>query len=235
MSGSQDKNPHSGHRERLRDQFLNYGLDGLSDYNALELLLFYVYPRRDTNLMAHKLLDAFGSLAGVLDADPEALIKTGGLTKNGAALLKLVVELDRKAQISKTSRKEQLTTTEKCGEYLLPFYYGLTEETVYVLALDGKCRSIGCKKLFSGSLSAASVSIREVVDYALRTKAASIVLSHNHTSGIAVPSQEDVAVTKQLAQALLSVNVLLADHIVVADGRFASMIDLGLYRPPALY
>ena len=230
-----ENNPHAGHRQRLRQQFLSQGLDGLSDVNALELLLFYAYPRRDTNLIAHRLLDAFGSLAGVLDADPEDLIGKGGLTENGAVLLKLVMETARRAQISKSSRKQLLTTTEKCGEYLVPYYYGLTEETVYVLALDGKCRVLGCQKLFTGSLSAAAVSIRSVVDYALRTNAASLVLSHNHTSGIAVPSQEDVAVTKQLAQALYTVNILLADHIVVAGDSYASMASLGLYKPPAMY
>ena len=236
MSGKQEKNPHSGHRQRLRKQFLDQGLDGFSDYNVLELLLFYAYPQRDTNAAAHRLIDdAFGSLSGVLDATPESLMEQGNLTENGAVLLKLVMETARRAQISKANPKDRLTTTDKCGEYLLPYYFGLTEETVFVLALNGQCRPLGCKKLFTGSLSAASVSIREVVDYALRIKAASLVLSHNHTSGVAVPSQEDVAVTKQLAQALYSVNVLLADHIVVADDHFASMTDLGLYRPPALY
>ena len=229
------ENIHSGHRQRLRRQFLDHGLDGLSDVNVLELLLFYAMPQRDTNPIAHRLLDAFGSLAQVLDAPVDTLMAQGGLTENSAALFRLVTEAARRAQISKATQGTVLSTNRKCAEYLLPFFFGLTEETVYVLALDGKCQVLGCDKLFTGSLNATAISVRSIVEYALRKGAISIVLAHNHTSGLAAPSAEDIDVTEQLAKTLVEVEVLLVDHVVVSGTTYTSMVCEGLYRPPSLY
>ena len=135
MSG----NIHRGHRERLRQTFLDHGLDALPDVNVLELLLFYAIPQRDTNPLAHGLLEEFGSLAGVFDASVEELQHRGGLTKNAAALLKLTMETARRVQICRASMDRVLDTTRKCGEYLAPFFFGASEEMVYALALDAKC------------------------------------------------------------------------------------------------
>ena len=154
----------------------------------------------------------------------------GGLSERGAALIRLTTEISRRGQISRANR-EPLTTTAMCGAYMCPYFKGLTEENVYVLAMDGACRPLGCQKLFTGSLSAASVSVRNVVEYALRLNAASVVLAHNHVSGVTIPSQDDVNTTIHLARALHTVDVLLADHIVVAGDQFTSMAELGLYRP----
>ena len=201
----------------------------------LELLLFYAMPQRDTNPIAHRLLDAFGSLAQVLDAPVDTLMAQGGLTENSAALFRLVTEAARRAQISKATQGTVLSTNRKCAEYLLPFFFGLTEETVYVLALDGKCQVLGCDKLFTGSLNATAISVRSIVEYALRKGAISIVLAHNHTSGLAAPSAEDIDVTEQLAKTLVEVEVLLVDHVVVSGTTYTSMVCEGLYRPPSLY
>lgn len=223
-----EKNIHQGHRERLRQKFLEHGLDTLPDVNALELLLFYAVPQRDTNPIAHRLLDAFGSLPGVFDASLEDLQREGGLSKNAAGLLKLTVEMARRTQIVRAGMEQVLDTTRKCGEYLTPFFYGTSEEMVYVLALDAKCKVLGCTKLYTGTVNSAGLSVRSVVEYALRMKASSLVLAHNHPSGIAIPSQEDIRTTKAVAEALDTVDVLLADHIVVADGDFVSMAESGM-------
>jgi len=223
-----EKNIHQGHRERLRQKFLEHGLDALPDVNALELLLFYAVPQRDTNPIAHRLLDAFGSLPGVFDASLEDLQQEGGLSKNAAGLLKLTVEMARRTQIVRAGMEQVLDTTRKCGEYLTPFFYGTSEEMVYVLALDAKCKVLGCTKLYTGTVNSAGLSVRSVVEYALRMKASSLVLAHNHPSGIAIPSQEDIRTTKAVAEALDTVDVLLADHIVVADGDFVSMAESGM-------
>ena len=221
MSG----NIHRGHRERLRQTFLDHGLDALPDVNVLDLLLFYAIPQQDTNPIAHRLVEEFGSLAGVFDASPEELQHRGGLTKNAAALLKLTVETARRVQICRASMDRVLDTTRKCGEYLAPYFFGASEEMVYALALDAKCKVLGCSRLFTGTVNSAGLSTRSVVEFALRMKATSVVLAHNHPSGIAVPSQEDVRTTRSVAAALDTVDVLLADHIVVADGDFVSMAE----------
>ncbi len=230
MTASDENNGgvHGGHRKRLRQSFLTGGLDPISDVNALELLLFYAIPRQDTSPIAHRLLTQFGSLPGVFDASIEDLMHHGGLTENAATLIKLTIALSRRQQLRRADMEHILSTTQQCGEYLIPYFYGATEEMVYLLALDGKCKVLGCSKLFTGTVNSAGLSVRSVVEYALRSKATSIVLSHNHTSGIAIPSQEDIEATKTIADALAMVDVLLADHIIVADGDFVSMAESNL-------
>lgn len=219
---------HSGHRQRLKDQFLTHGMDPIHDVNVLELILFYAIPRQDTNPIAHRLLSAFGSLAAVFDATPEELMERGGLSKNAATLIKLIPAAARRQQLSRSSCHQLLDSTQKCGDYLVPFFFGATQEEVYLLGLDAKCKVLGCVKLSTGSVNSAGLSIRKVVECALNMKASSVVLAHNHTSGIAVPSQEDIRTTKSISHALDLVGVYLADHVVVADEDYVSMAESGL-------
>lgn len=229
MTKSEDSaGVHSGHRQRLKDQFLTHGMDPIHDVNVLELILFYAIPRQDTNPIAHRLLNTFGSLAAVFDATPEELMERGGLSKNAATLIKLIPAAARRQQLSRSSCHQLLDSTQKCGDYLVPFFFGATQEEVYLLGLDAKCKVLGCVKLSTGSVNSAGLSIRKVVECALNMKASSVVLAHNHTSGIAVPSQEDIRTTKSISHALDLVGVYLADHVVVADEDYVSMAESGL-------
>ncbi len=228
MTKSEDGGIHSGHRQRLKEQFLAHGLDPIHDVNLLELVLFYAIPRQDTNPIAHRLLDTFGSLAGVFDASVEELTGRGGLSRNAATLIKLIPAAARRHQLSRAGTQKILDTTQKCGDYMVPFFFGATQEDIYMLGLDAKCMVLGCVKIASGSLNSAGLSIRKVVETALNMKASSVVLAHNHTSGIAVPSQEDIRTTRSVAHALDLVGVYLADHIVVADEDYVSMAESGL-------
>ncbi len=221
---------HSGHRQRLKEQFLTYGMDPIHDVNVLELVLFYAIPRQDTNPIAHRLLSTFGSLAAVFDASVEELTGKGGLSKNAATLIKLIPAAARRQQLSRVSGNQILDSTQKCGDYLVPFFFGSVQEEVYMLGLDAKCKLLGCIKLSSGSINSAGLSIRKVVESALSMKASSVVLAHNHTSGIAVPSQEDIRTTRSIAHALDLVGVYLADHVVVADEDYVSMAESGLMQ-----
>lgn len=222
---------HGGHRQRLKDSFLSHGLDTLNDIQVLELVLFYVIPRQDTNPIAHRLLDKFGCLSGVFDASIEDLQKRGKLSLNAATYLKLIPAAARRQQLSRSNLDDILDTTRRCGDYLIPYFMGETDEVVYLLGLDAKCKVLGCVKLFSGTVNYANLSIRRVVETALQMKASSVVLAHNHTSGIAVPSQEDITTTASVYHALDLVGILLADHIVVADGDYVSMAESGLLEP----
>ena len=221
------ENIHQGHRKRLRQRYLQTGLKGFDDVNVLELLLFYGIPRQDTNGVAHRLLNQFHSLHGVLEASVEDLMNLGGLSENAAVLLKLVPDVVRQSQQSRKDKRKLLKTLVDCGNYLLPYFAGAAEEKVVALALDGKCEVLACAELAQGNVNAASFSIRSVVEFALRTRATSIVLAHNHPSGLAVPSQEDIRTTRSIQRALEMVEVLLADHIVVAEGDFVSMVQSG--------
>lgn len=220
---------HKGHRERLKERFLTEGLDNFTDIQALELLLFYAIPQKDTNPIAHELLARFGSLSGVMEAPVEELKKVTGISNHSATLLSLVTALSRYYQVDCGHRVEMLTTLDACGAYLVPYFFGRTRETVFLLCLDAKCRVLCCREVGEGSVNSASISVRSIVEIALNTRATTVILAHNHPSGVAVPSAEDVQTTRRIAAALQAVEVHLADHIVVSEGDFVSMVQSG-YR-----
>ncbi len=222
---------HAGHRERMKKRFRQEGLDSFDEVNVLELLLFFGIPRGDTNVLAHTLIEHFGSFSQVLDAPAEELEKIPGIGEHAATLLVLMKEMSRYYLVSRNDRCPILTTTEACGAFLLPYYVGKLEETVFLLCLDSKCKVICCKQVGQGSVNSAGISVRKIVEIALTANAVSVVLSHNHPSGLAIPSNEDILTTQRIAVALDAVGIVLADHIVVADDDFVSMADSDLYHP----
>ena len=226
---------HDGHRQRLRQRFLEEGLDHFDEIQVLELLLFYCIPRKDTNEIAHALLEQFGSVAQVMEAPVEELRKVGGMGENAATFLALVNAFGRYYQVNRAANMEILSNIDKCGAYLMPKFIGRRNETVFLLCLDAKCKVLNCREVGEGSVNSAAVPIRRIVEMALGANATSVVLAHNHPSGFAIPSGEDVQTTKQLAIALRSVEIELVDHIVVADGDYVSMVHSGLYIPNANY
>ncbi|MBQ8238190.1 MAG: hypothetical protein IJZ39_08610 [Oscillospiraceae bacterium] len=208
---------HDGHRQRLKNQFVNNGLDGFTEVQMLEILLFYVIPRRDTNPIAHALINRFGSLSNVLDAPMAKLIRDGKLTENAAVFLKLVKAAGRCYESDKSRQKKILSSVSECGEYLKPFFINRKNEVVYLLSLDAKLKVLNCRQVGEGSVNYASVPIRRVVEMALEDGASTVVLAHNHPSGLAIPSADDIQATRRLAAALSAVEIVLADHIVVAE------------------
>ena len=220
-------NEHQGHRHRLRERFLREGLDGFADHNVLELLLFYALPKQDTNLLAHQLIDAFGSLDGVFDASPEALMKVKGVGENVAALIHLMPEAARRYSIAKDGACRVLPDSTAAGRYLLPRFLNCQDEVMYMVCLDAKLAVLDCREINRGNTVSVGVNIRRIVQIALEKNATYVVLAHNHTSGLALPSSEDVAATLRVRQILAQVDVTLSDHIVVAGGDFVSMADSG--------
>ena len=218
---------HDGHRQRLKDRFLESGLDGFTQVQALELLLFYCIPRKDTNAIAHALLERFGSLAGVMDASVEELCTVPGIGANAATLLHLVPEMSRFYLVSRMAKNDILQTQDDCAAYLLPRFFGRTVETVYLLCLDAKCKVLCCREVGDGIVNAAGISVRRIMEVALAANASSVVLAHNHPSGMALPSYEDLQATVQIGEALRAVDIVLADHIIVADDDYVSLAQSG--------
>jgi DNA repair protein RadC len=229
MKSPDKENLHAGHRERLRRRFAEEGLDGFDDHNALELLLSYAIPRRDVNGLAHELIRRFGSFDGVFDAPLYELAAVDGVGERSALLIKLVPQLTRKYQLSRIKRSETETLDDiaRTGKYFLPFFYAVEEETVYLATLDPKRRVIGCRMLGSGREAFASVTVKSVLEAALRDRAFAVILAHNHPSGVAVPSRDDVRSTEKLMAALAPLDIKLDDHIIVAGNEFASMKECG--------
>ena len=216
---------HDGHRERLRQRYLRTGLTGFDDLAILELLLCFAIPRRDTNPIAHALLDRFGSLASVLEAPPEELRQVEGIGESAAVLLTLVPAVARQHLIQRSCAGRPLTTTARLSEYLLPRFFGERDEVVWLLCLDAQLRPLDCRLLFRGSVNTTGVSVRKIVQVALGCNATSVVMAHNHPSGLALPSLEDEQTTQSVRQALAAVGIPLADHIIVADGQYYSFSE----------
>lgn len=212
-----DKNLHKGHRQRMKSKFLLNGLDDFEQHQALELLLYYAIPRCDTNPMAHRLLDHFGSISAIFDAPVDAL-KEAGVSETTAALLKIIPEFSRLYLDDKYNNKNKIINFDHLIEYFSNKFVGRNEETVMLLLADAKGKEIFSGVIAKGSLNTSDVPIRKVVDLSLRYNAKTAVIAHNHPSGVAIPSIADIKTTKDIFDALDHVNVLLADHIIIADG-----------------
>jgi len=215
----------------LKNRFRNEGLDNFDELYVLELLLFYCIPRKDTNPIAHRLLDRFGSLNGVLDATPEELEKVEGVNKSTSTFLSLIKQVGRYYQVKSAAPGEILRTVDQCGKYLVPYFFGRDTETVFLLCLDAKCKVLCCKKVGEGSVNSANVPVRRVVEIALGANATSVVLAHNHPTGLAIPSADDIQTTHRISAALDAVDITLVDHIVVSQDDFVSIVQSQYYKP----
>lgn len=220
---------HDGHRDHMRKRFLENGLSGFADHEVLELLLYYAIPRRDTNPIAHALMDRFGSLNAVLTAPLEILKQVDGIGENAAILLRLASLAVQKARLEEAEHELALSDRKKIGAYLLELFSQERNEAVYQLCLDQKGKLLACKRLGEGSSSAVNLDIRKLVENALLTTASYVILAHNHPSGIALPSQEDKNTTDRAKAALAAIRVILEDHIIVADNDYVSLAQSGYF------
>ncbi len=221
---------HSGHRERMREKLRKNFTHALTDHELLEMVLYYVYPRCDTNEKAHILLENFGGkLHNVLEADEQALIKAG-LTPTGASFFKLIRELFRAYNINK------INTDFTFDDYASLFNYskGLIsepdKEEFYVICFDSKSRRICDVPAPYGLIKNVNISMRSIMDIAVKNNAYAVVLVHNHPNGISTPSFEDVKATRFIEDVLRPVNISVADHIIVANGQATSMRLLGSFE-----
>lgn len=220
---------HSGHRERLRRRFQQEGLENFEDIQILELLLFYCIPRQDTNPIAHRLLDHFGSLSQVMDASAEELRKIPGVGEQASLFLSLINQLFRAYQKDRSNKPKSLPTLESCAHYMKPYFFGQSVESAYLLCLDAKSRPLCCKKLSQGNVNSTEISIRKIVETALSANASSVLLAHNHPGGIAIPSYEDICTTMNLSEALKSVEIRFIDHLVICEDDYVSLIQSGYF------
>lgn len=216
---------HHGHRERMKQEFLQGGLAHFSEPRVLELLLFYSRLQGDVNPLAHRLLDTFGSLAGVLDAPPEALAKVPGVGENTVVLLKLLPAIAARYLASRASAEMILSDSASLHELFLPYFFGARNEMSYLACFDSKLKLLGVKKISEGSPNANEISIRKISTEALALNATVVVLAHNHPSGLATPSEEDIFTTRYIQDSLRPLGITLYDHVILADGEMVSLKD----------
>lgn len=217
------KHDHGGHRERMREKYIKYGLDIFEPHEVLEIMLFYAVPRVDTNPLAHRLINTFGSLSAVLDADVNQLMEAG-LSKNAAVFLNMIPELSR-IYLEDKRAKRQIITRYMLGEFFKSKFIGRTEEYIIALYLDAKGKELSCSVVSSGSFSAASVPFDKIINMALVCKAKSVAIAHNHPSGSVLPSEKDIDVTFLLMEKLKAMDIKLLDHIIIAGEEYLSVGD----------
>lgn len=223
-SKDNDAKMHEGHRERLKKRFLAEGLDNFEPHAILEMILFYSVPRRDTNPIAHRLLDYFGgSLIRVFDAPIEELVKVKGVGMNTATLIKLFPEVCRRYLMEMKETGEIIKSSKDAAKCFIPMFLGRTSEMVAIICIDAKGKILFCNTIFEGTVNATAVSIRRFVEVAVRYAATDIIMAHNHPGGLAIPSEEDIVITKKVADALKTVNINLLDHIIVSGSDWVSL------------
>lgn len=221
------KKQRSGHRERVRRRFLDEGLDGFKDYEALEMLLFYAVPRQDTKVIAKRLIDQFGSLQAVFHTPPERLMKEAGLTEATAALIAMLPQLARKIEEQQAQENARIRSTLDAGRDVIAMFRGRQDESVRILCLNASGKVVRRARIAEGDVNAVHFPIRKLVEEALACKAVSVILAHNHPGGTMAPSQEDLDATKAAKAALETVGIRLLDHLIVAGDNYCSLREEG--------
>ena len=212
----------------MKARYKDHGLDNFNDVNVLELLLFYAIPRKDTNEIAHALLDHFGSLDRVFEASIPELEAVPGVGESSALLISLIPALMRRYLTVKGSCVSTISGSADAGRYLVPRLMFEKDEKLLLLCLDAKKSVISCINLGSGVVNAVDVNVRKVVENAVRHRANTVILAHNHPGGVALPSREDERLTIEIAAALKLVGIPLVDHIIVAGDDYVSFADSGM-------
>ena len=220
----ENNNPHAGHRDRLRDRLLLGGInDSTPDHEILEFLLMHTVPRRDVNAIAHRLTEVFGSLNGVMDASAEDLVSLGGITKNSAVLIKMIMPIARAYTARADKGKKEFGCIADIPPYILDLYMGYDKEVVSALFISRSGNLIKFDILGYGDADAVNLSVKSILDKALRYKASTVVLAHNHPGGVALPSMDDINLTKEVRLALSHLDIKLIDHVIISGNKYYSL------------
>ena len=214
---------HEGHRNRLRQKF--HAGAHLEKHELLELLLFYVIPRRNTNEIAHRLLNRFGSLRGVLDADISRLTQVEGVGLRTALFLRIVSTVSSLSYAEQDSKLRRISTEEDLRRYVISLLLPSTEEEIYLLLFSGTGHLIHTERLAVGLSSASQFSLHRAVQLSCQHGASSVVLAHNHPDGLPVPSDLDVETTERFREALNVAGIELINHYIVCGNRCVSVLS----------
>ena len=219
-------NIHRNHRQKVREKFYASGFRGMAPHNVLEMLLFFGIPYKDTNPIAHELINRFGSLSAVFETDRADLMQVKGMTENAACLISMILPLYQKYSQELVKRRPKFKDNKELAEFLRTLYLDNNNvERVYVLCFDAKDTLLTYRMIGEGDVCSATFDMRKLAAAVIESNAASVVVSHNHPHGISAPSYQDGEVTASIANILHSFNVNFADHIIVTDKDYFSMAN----------
>lgn len=214
--------------ERPREKLLQRGPAALSDAELLAIFLRTGIVGKTAVDLARELLDEYGSLRALLDADQKQFCQSKGLGAAKFVQLQATLEIGRRHLDERLRRGNALSNPQDTQRFLCARLRDYPHEVFACLFLDNRHRVIQFEELFFGTIDGASVHPREVVKRALHHNAAAVILAHNHPSGIAEPSQADRQITRRLHDALALVDIRMLDHFIVGDGQFTSFAERGL-------
>lgn len=218
----QSKPSYIGHRQRIKTKYEKSGLNGWLDYEVLELVLSYSIPRKDTKSIARELLLRFKSINGVLDADNRDLQSVNGILKHTALFLNLLKDISVLYMEKRMFERDLLSSPQVVYDYLKVSLKGLMDEGFKMLFLDNRNQLVAMETLKNGTVNQTIVFPRKIVERALFHHAVGVLIAHNHPSGSVEPSQEDQEVTKDIREALKTVDITLLDHIIIGGNEFFS-------------
>ena len=219
-------NVHEGHRARMRKRFRETGFDGFNEHEILEMLLFYACPRKDTNELAHRLINKFGGFAGVLEAEYDDLMTISNITENTATLFKMIPKI-LPAYYNSRSEGVIFDSLDKIMRMFEPYFVGLTHEELRLACFDTNLRMLSNILVSSGTQYSTDINIRTIVKEVLNTNAVSAVICHNHPRCDTTASVEDREATKEISLVLNKLNVNLIDHIIITEERTYSLRQYG--------
>lgn len=218
---------HYGHRARLRERVAKEGLENFHEHQVLEYVLSFVIPYKDTNELAHELIDKFGSLAGVFEASVSELMTVKGMGEVSATFLSDFIKIYNRYERCKLSTKTEITNPHQTFEYFKGIFKGKLQEELYLVALNPKSKIIKTQRISTGSVNEAKVQIRDITDLMSSLKIANIIVAHNHPDGTTTPSEADNKFTKALVTTLAINGSHLIDHVIVAEDGFYSYRQSG--------
>jgi DNA repair protein RadC len=222
------RDDHKGHRERLKKKYRQSGTAAFLDYEIVELLLCYAIPQGDVKKRARSLLEAFGSIKGIIDADMADLEKVRGIGPHAAVGLKLIRDLCTLYLRQQAEERPQVTCTSELVNYCKTALGGRKDEEFRVIFLDAQNRIIDVETIQEGIVNQAVVYPRKVIENALRKKASAIILLHNHPSGHVRPSDADIRLTRTIQETAKVLDILVHDHIIIGENRFFSFREEGM-------
>lgn len=230
---NEKNNVHKGHRDRVKKSVLQNGTEYLQPHQLMEALLFYSIPQADVNELAHELIEKFGNIRGVMEADPSELMNIKGVGENTAAFFKLIQAAVKKYdeqgfEKSEKNNKEKYNSPEKIKPLAVKLFEGLQYERSYVLSFNSKFAYLGYDLVSEGDHHSTPISKQKTVEIAARRRATFIVLAHNHPDGDVTPSEDDIRSTKELKNALEQVDYHLIEHIIVSGKSAYAFSENGL-------
>ncbi|MHB1316080.1 MAG: JAB domain-containing protein [Christensenellales bacterium] len=218
---------HSGHRARLKSKRIAAGQDILTDHELLEMLLYFSIPQKNTNDLAHLLLETFGTIEKALSADYYALQTVPGIGPSSALLIMTAGDLAKRCKKQNLKMRHVLDTVEKGARYCQQLLKSAETEKLFGIFMDSGCRVLHAAPIAEGTVDSIHIDPRKLVQMALHHNTVNMLVAHNHPGGHTSPSFQDIECTQKIIQALTPVGIALLDHFIISGDLWHSIMMMG--------